>query len=560
VNKPGILGLGAKPCLSVLPMVAALSSVLAIQPSAFAETKLPVRHSAHAAAAKTPPGVPASYVITPNGFFHPSCVVTVAPDERLDPDLVIRTLAGVPRATVPPCAYPRFDFQGRTVSSREPANPAPTMGAPPAPQLKPAGAAWDGYPVLYSYTGSSWGSYLSDTWIVPPPPTTVASGEVVFLWNAVQTSNSLLQPVLGFNDDGVNMEWQISSWNCCTSGISGQTGGTAVNPGDVIQGTVTGANCDDSTGVCQNWTITATDLTSGQSEVLNTTSPNGTPQNIDPGVLETYGVTSCDMFPPTGEVAFYDHTLNDVNGSPVSLTYDLITLVDPDPSLPTDCGYTGTASGSTYTLIFSNSPTEDAGACVTPSGSYLESCTSCAAAEGASGCILTCASCGKIDGTQNSGPTLPLPCDGTISNNNGALECDGSAGSEDAGDDAASSDDGGTAKEGGLAPADASTPPKDGGSTVHDSGAPDAGRMDASLPPPSFGGGGGAEGGADAGADEGSTPLPSVGCSCETASHSRSPASMLGVGGLVFACVWRRRKKKRSACARGRSGLDRDSH
>ena len=156
----------------VLSFVATALVALAIQPPAFAQRGLPLRHGTRAAAASTPAGVPADYVITPNGFFHPSCVVTLARDERLDPDLVIRTLDGASRAFVAPCAYPRFDLHGRTIDTG-----TPTSGSPPDPAgpIEPAGAAWDGYPVLYSYTGSSWGAYLSDTWVVPPPPTDVAN-------------------------------------------------------------------------------------------------------------------------------------------------------------------------------------------------------------------------------------------------------------------------------------------------------------------------------------------------------------------------------------------------
>jgi hypothetical protein len=527
-----------------LSFVAAALVALAIQRPAFAQRGLPMRHGTRARAASTPAGVPADYVITPNGFFHPSCVVTLARDERLDPDLVVRTLDGASRAFVAPCAYPRFDLRGRTIDAG-----TPTSGSPPEPAgpIEPAGAAWDGYPVLYSYTGSSWGAYLSDTWVVPPPPTDVASGEVIFLWNAIQTSNSLLQPVLGFNDDGSNMEWQISSWNCCTSGISGQTGGTPVNPGDVIQGTVTGAGCDDGTGVCANWTVTAIDQTSGQSEVLNTTSPNGTPQNIDPGVIETYGVTSCDMFPPTGEEAFYDHTLNDVNGNPVSLSYDLITLVDPDPSLPS-CGYTGTNSGSTYTLIFSATPTDDAGPCITPSGSYLESCTSCFAGEGSSGCVLSCASCTKIDGTQSSGPTLALPCSGSISNDDGALECTPSTIVVDAGEDAGigedastSPDDGGldSGESGEAGPVGGES--EEAGSISADSG---PGLTDAAqLLPPSF------DSGSEDASESYGTPgsggyTTSSSCGCATAKNMRSPGSIAASGGLILACIWRRQRRR----------------
>jgi MYXO-CTERM domain-containing protein len=63
--------------------------------------------------------------------------------------------------------------------------------------------------------------------------------------------------------------------------------------------------------------------------------------------------------------------------------------------------------------------------CVTPTGSYTNSCTGCAAAASGSACVLTCASCGTINGTPNANPSVTLPCgnvtNGEISNSNGSL-------------------------------------------------------------------------------------------------------------------------------------------
>ncbi len=444
-------GLGPQVRIWSLSLVAgSVPTLLTVQASALADGAS-VGQVRRVGSAKKPPGVPAEYIITPNGFFHPSCVVTLAPDERLDPDLVVRGLDGVARASVPSCAYPRFDFRGESVPSSATSKVA-------APASMPETGPWNGYVAFYEYhyDGNAWGTSLSNIWVVPPSPTTVGDGEVVYLWNGILTSNALLQPVLGFNSDSVGT-WNIASWNCCTSGIMGESAAVTVSPGDVIRGTVTGADCDSS-GVCQSYTVTTTNMTCGQSVVLNTTSPNGAPDAIFPGVLETYGVTSCNMFPPNGEVAFYDSTLTDQSGNPVSVPYEAATLLDPDPSLPTDCGYQGEASGSTYTLVFSHSPTEYPGlgadqCCLTPSGSYSGTCTGCVAGSAgadASACVLTCESCTEIDGAQSPGPTsLVLPCLGSISNDNGVLRCDpgdsddaGMVGGDDGGNGAGGDDAG----------------------------------------------------------------------------------------------------------------------
>src|SRR6266849_7126561 len=51
-------------------------------------------------------GVPADYVFTHNGFFHPSCVIALHSDEVLGRDLVIRGLDGDVHEQISPCAYP----------------------------------------------------------------------------------------------------------------------------------------------------------------------------------------------------------------------------------------------------------------------------------------------------------------------------------------------------------------------------------------------------------------------------------------------------------------------
>ena len=267
-------------------------------------------YARRASSQKKPPGVPAEYVITPSGFFHPSCVVELASDEVLGSDLVIRGLDGSRRDSVAPCAYPRYDFRGRPLSATlASTESAPVFGpgasTESAPRLfepkVPAAQVWDGYTTYYHYEGTPWAAYQSALWTVPPYPATVGPDEVIFLWPGILVTNAgLLQPVLGFE----NGLWNIASWDCCVTGNAEHTAGIQVNPGDVIQGTTQGNNCDTSTGTCQNWTVTTTDTTCGQTQVLNTASPPGLPQSTYPAVMELYSVTSCDMLPANGEETF----------------------------------------------------------------------------------------------------------------------------------------------------------------------------------------------------------------------------------------------------------------
>ena len=281
------------------------------------------------AAIPAPGGVPAGYVFTHHGWFHPSCVVRVGEDEAVGSDLVIRGATasrGRPsapaaiRVTIAPGA--RFAGAGGTAT-------APVHAAP-----LPAAAIYDGYIVYYEYTGNlAVGPALTTDWIVPLPPPSIANQDIAF-FNDILTSadgGDILQPVLDFNGETAG-KWSIESEHCCIGGNDMQTTPIVVAPGDTIRGIVTGASCTASG--CQSWTVTTTDVTSGKSTTLNTTAPGGVPNGVSPGSLETYGVTSCDMFPASGETTFTGNTLTDANGAVQSPKYTLLTLQGVNAEVP----------------------------------------------------------------------------------------------------------------------------------------------------------------------------------------------------------------------------------
>jgi hypothetical protein len=225
----------------------------------------------------------------------------------------------------------------------------------------PHAATYDGWIVSYGYVGKiASGSSLSTQWVVPLPPLTVGDQDIAF-FNDIETTaggEDILQPVLDFSE--IPGHWAIESEHCCISGIDEQSTLVEVTPGDLILGVVMATGCD-ATGVCESWTVTTTDVTTGKSTVLNTSSPMGVPNTVNPGALETYGVTSCDMFPASGEETFIDNTLADPDGGVETLSYLLDELSGSPASLPA-CGYGGSMSGNSYTLIFSPSPTGNEGA------------------------------------------------------------------------------------------------------------------------------------------------------------------------------------------------------
>jgi hypothetical protein len=440
--------------------------------------------------ARKPPGVPAEYVLTHNGFFHPSCVITVRSDEVTGADLVIRGLDGAEHARFAPCAYPSYSAAGQ-------------VGAPAhAPPVEPAAALYDGYIVSYGY----WGSVpnaptLTTDWVVPLPPKTVDDQDIAFFNDILTTADSgdILQPVLDFNGESTN-RWAMESEHCCISGNDMQTTPVVVNVGDQIRGTVTGSHCA-ANGVCANWTVTTADLTTGKSTTLNTTAPAGVPNGVSPASLETYGVTSCDMFPASGTLTFAENQVTSSAGT-ATLKYELTILNGVNAEVPRTCGYAGMISGNDYTLVFGEIPEGGSGG--TSSGGMSAGGAGGRAEGGASGAS------GGFGGTGGAG---------TSGNASGGTSGNGSAGSSAA---AGASSTGGASGGAGSSSA--------GHAGVESSGAPNGGAGTATA--------GSAP--ASAGNADSSGASASSGCSCRVGASSvpASPAAgglALLVAGLAFA-------------------------
>jgi hypothetical protein len=481
---------------------------------------IPHRASArHYSPPHKPAGVPAEFVITPNGFFHPACVVNVHSDEVMGTDLVIRGTDGAPHARVDPCAYPRFDLRGRLVDPGPASPPSPVGGFSPD--------AYNGWIAQYSYVGSiASGSNLTDYWVVPPLPQNQGS-QTLFFFNGIQ-GNSILQPVMAYSGTA---PWNFASWSCCIQGDQQQSDTINLSPGDVLQGTVTSANCDSS-GVCQNWTITSTDMTTGQSVTLNAGADVGTPNIVVPAVLETYDVSSCDMFPVTGEETFYGNSLTDSNGHPETVPYHLLFDTGGNGTsggLPA-CGFGGTSSGDSYTLIFSMSPMGGG----PPDAGGDDASSDMDASESGS-------SSGGHDAT------MP-PDDGSFeSGNSGGMPESGGGSSSGSSSGGASSSSGGTGSGGGSSTSSGSS-----GSTSSSSGSSSGGVVPDAAGPSQ----GALEGGPSEDASNGDvasfSSQPS-GCSCEAMGRPEVDQHTPAVCALILAgTVAIRRRRRRESPSRSR--------
>jgi hypothetical protein len=256
-----------------------------------------------AAGSNRPASVPSDYVITPFGYFHPSCVREIKEGETVLADGRIRFENGTEEANIPFCNFPRYTSRGEPVVKGS-ADPGPLY------------ISWDWIEAGQVSTSSSSYGKITATWTVPMTPAT-NDGQTLFFFPGFMDINDvelIIQPVLGWNDgqSGVG-PWNIASWNCCPSGTANYSTPVTVNTGDVIQGIIKGT-CKAGTQSCSTWNITTKDVTTGKQTVLKKTPSEGQTFNwAQSGVLEVYSISQCSDFPPDGSIKFSKVALFDYN-------------------------------------------------------------------------------------------------------------------------------------------------------------------------------------------------------------------------------------------------------
>jgi hypothetical protein len=243
-------------------------------------------------AANRPPGVPGDYVVTPAGYFHPSCVVGITEDESLGAG-TITGKDGKTRA-VSKCGYPRYDRKGAVLPA-QPSASARTAAVPP-----PAFSGW----VESGNNGDNGPlNWIAANWKVPSAPA-VNAGQTIYLFPGIQPLDSppnytILQPVLGW----YNGQWTIQSWNCCVDGTAVNAPAANVNAGDTIYGYVQGNVCN-AAGVCSQWQVYTGDWTNGRHSTLNTTAFGNRMGWAFGAVLEVYDIGACNHYPASGSIPF----------------------------------------------------------------------------------------------------------------------------------------------------------------------------------------------------------------------------------------------------------------
>jgi hypothetical protein len=297
-----------------------------------------------------PSGVPADYVITPFGYFHPSCVLQLKKGEIFQEGGVLRHADGSTE-TVAPCLYPHYAPSGELA----PAGPHEAhkaaveeeTGTTPPPAIN----GWVEnsncfLPFNCAPGTTAFGKEVS-TWTVPPLPS-AQDGQTVFFFPGLEGNGTdILQPVLASGNGG---PWNFTSWHCCPSDIEVTSPSISVNPGDTLVGT-TVMTCAAGTAACTTWNVVSEDQTTNQSTELSDTPIVGETLGWGfGGVLEAYNILQCADYPSNASLtmnsSLYDNNLNLV---PIT---DWSDGVNQPNALP-QCNYavttTATNTGATNT-------------------------------------------------------------------------------------------------------------------------------------------------------------------------------------------------------------------
>lgn len=284
-----------------------------------------------------PMNVPENYVITPAGYFHPSCVVHLDKKDVLHRDEKTIEHANGRVDSIPVCQYAHFKPNGDVAADDGLHIKPPTISH-----------AWVEY--AGTTTSSSYGELGSD-WNVPPAPS-ANNGQTIYLFPGLEDYNdvvTILQPVLGWNSDYASA-WGIASWNCCVSGTVFEATPTRVNVGDKIAGYMWD-NCASGTLTCTSWDVLTEDLTTGNySELMGTSNQGQTFNWAFGGALEVYNVSQCSDYPANGSFSFYDLEL--YNDSFVEYANPGWTFSNASSGLTPQCGYGASISPATVTLDY----------------------------------------------------------------------------------------------------------------------------------------------------------------------------------------------------------------
>jgi hypothetical protein len=166
----------------------------------------------------------------------------------------------------------------------------------PAGRVLPLGSGWITY-TYWSNPSATPISYFNTNWTVPPAPAT-SSGQTIFLFNGLQNSSYILQPVLqwGASAAGGGDYWAIGNWY-----VDGANGSALysdlvqVDPGTNLQGIMT---LTGSSGSQYSYTSAFAGYPNITLTVSNINKLFWAAES-----MEAYGVTQCSDYPNTDKTS-----------------------------------------------------------------------------------------------------------------------------------------------------------------------------------------------------------------------------------------------------------------
>jgi hypothetical protein len=244
-------------------------------------------------------------VITPGGVRHSSLV------HRIQPGHTIDGTAGRLRL---------FDHQAKLVTdfgalAARPLHQSLMPGNVMHPHVTVPGlqTGWISFAEWFNNTGHPITLFRS-TWVVPPPPAT-SSGQLIYLFNGIQNSTMIYQPVLQWGSNGAfgGNHWCVASW--FADGQGGQafhSQDIQVSPGDTLVGVMTMTH---QTGSQFSYNCEF-------QGIANTGLPITNQEELKDAVvtLEAYNLTKCRDYPNTDATAFTANTIQTTGPAPVVWT------------------------------------------------------------------------------------------------------------------------------------------------------------------------------------------------------------------------------------------------
>ncbi len=242
-----------------------------------------------------PADVPEEFVITPFGYFHPSCVLLLEEGNTLLADGGVQHADGTVEAAHV-CNYPHYTPSGAIVAVDAKAS-----------EVNPLTIS--GWLESVSATTSKSFYKISATWPVPPSPKS-NDGQCDYFFPGFEDINdviSIVQPVMQWGGGcyiSGGAFWLIASWNCCINGDTWYSTPVDVNVGDTILGTIS-PTCKPGKDYCATWNVVSEDKTTGKKTTLAKTPADGQIWNWAFGaVSEDYGVVQCSDFPNNSGLTF----------------------------------------------------------------------------------------------------------------------------------------------------------------------------------------------------------------------------------------------------------------